>query len=265
MFKKMYLLFVGFCFFNFAYAEYEVSNTSWPYTLSKGYCVITHPVEWWGTVQKADENPDIRRNATCEKQHIIQQQSSYSYLDNKDKANTVFWAESYHSRTDRWNDKPWENKHPFWSNAGFTKDASRGLYEAYMLGTWGLSYSIFKHDYNGADSTLIIFDNDGISNVLYSFSYIINLPQKYINQWVYILDKERYSLSIDLVLAIPILIFEIVLAMVMGGIGFITGLILNPIDTIMAIPGGIVYAIDTSITAVWNTVLGLFRLVTVFF
>lgn len=134
-----------------------------------------------------------------------------------------------------------------------------------MLGTWGLSYSIFKHDYNGADSTLIIFDNDGISNVLYSFSYIINLPQKYINQWVYILDKERYSLSIDLVLAIPILIFEIVLAMVMGGIGFITGLILNPIDTIMAIPGGIVYAIDTSITAVWNTVLGLFRLVTVFF
>jgi len=66
-------------------------------------------------------------------------------------------------------------------------------------------------------------------------------------------------------LAIPILIFEIVLAMVMGGIGFITGLILNPIDTIMAIPGGIVYAIDTSITAVWNTVLGLFRLVTVFF
>jgi len=25
------------------------------------------------------------------------------------------------------------------------------LYEAYMLGTWGLSYSIFKHDYNGAD------------------------------------------------------------------------------------------------------------------
>lgn len=70
--------------------SWSESDKSWPYTLSKGYCVITHPVEWWGTVQKADENPDIRRNATCEKQHIIQQQSSYSYLDNKDKANTVF-------------------------------------------------------------------------------------------------------------------------------------------------------------------------------
>lgn len=74
-----------------------------------------------------------------------------------------------------------------------------------MLGTWGLSYSIFKHDYNGANSKLIILDNDGISNMLYTYSYIVNLPQKYINQLAYVIDKGRYGLIIDLILAVPIL------------------------------------------------------------
>lgn len=96
-FKKIHLFFF---LPSIAFAEYEVSNTSLFYKISKGYCYITHPVEWLGTRQKAEDNPYIRRNSICEKQHIIQQQSNLNFISNKDSINTVFWAESYHSRTD---------------------------------------------------------------------------------------------------------------------------------------------------------------------
>lgn len=217
---------------------------SWSYQVGKAYCGITHPTEMVSPI----------RRTTCEEQHVIQQQSGGG-----NEANTVWWSASSHVRTDVWASKPWENNRP-WIVLGFTKDAKKNLEKAYMLGTFGSTWSFFQHGYRGnGESKLIITDFDGVSNLLYGFSWFLNTPQKFLNKTAYIADKGHWSLLIDMGIAVFVLGFEAIAALLTTLVGAVVGTIFNPIDTLLAIPGGLWLLVETTIAAVANYITGIFQ------
>jgi hypothetical protein len=234
----------------FIIASVLFSGTSFAgiaYSAGKLYCSVTNPVEWISPV----------RRSVCEEQHVVQQQSGGG-----DTTNVVWWSASEHVRTDIWADKPWESSRP-WLVFGFTSDNNTNLEKAYMLGTYGVSFSLFQHSYKGqGDSSLIAAEFDGASNALYAWSFIVNQPQKQINQFAYILDKGHYRLLIDWVLGLGVMALEIVIAVFAGIVGLVIGTVLNPLDTLFAIPSALLLAGETLIPAVLQIVGGLYRVVT---
>lgn len=225
--------------------SFNIHAESQPFSMGKLYCELTHPAEMLYPI----------RNATCEKQHVIQAQSG-----GMNAANIVLWSASNHVRTDIWNDQPWQNNRP-WMVFAFTGDADVNLEKAYMLGTFGLNWSFYQHNYSGGgDSSLIISEFDGVSNFLYYVSWMINMPQKYINQVAYIADKGHWNLGFDMVLALFVLCLEIALGFFAMIAGVIVGTVLNPLDTVCALPGGIWLMVETVIAAFAQFGLGIWRL-----
>jgi len=239
-----------------AQAISEVKNPDFFFQAGKLYCQYSHPVEWWKKSNYKKENSRARRTSTCEKQHVIQQQYGGS-----NELNTVWWPASHHNRTDNWRERPWQSKKPFWLDAGFTGDSSDALYSAYMMGTWGISYSAFISDYNGKNSAFIPLKFDGVSNALYYIAWVINIPQKFIHQIAYILDGDDYVLFYDLIIQVFVTLLEVVLGLWVSVFGVVVGTILNPIDTLAAIPGGIFLFFDTILTAIWNIITGILAVV----
>lgn len=240
--------------FNFIFAVLLTSFASssraetLPYLVGEAYCTLTHPVEFIFKLGK--------KQTTCEEQHVIQQRVGGGHT-----ANVVWWATSHHVRTD----KPggvWSMNRP--NVLGFTDDNKINLEKAYMMGTFGLTWSLFQHSYNGAGpSRIIAFEFDGVSNLLYGFSWLINTPQKYVNQMAYLADKKHWHLMIDMIILIFVLAIEMLVALLVTVCGTVTGLILNPIDTLFAIPGGIWLAFKSCIVAVFHLLSGLWALLTV--
>lgn len=216
------------------------------YKAGKIYCNIVNPME------------SIKpfRLSTCEEQHVIQQQSGGTNIDN-----IVWWSASEHVRTDLWSDKPWANNRP-WFVLGFTGDNKDNLEKAYMLGTYGVSYSLFLHPYKGAgESSLIAAKFDGASNILYAWSFIINQPQKQINQLAYIVDKKHWRLLIDWVIGLAVAFIEVIVSILVGMLGAIIGTVFNPLDTLFAIPGAIILGVETIIPAFGQTAMGILRVI----
>lgn len=227
--------------------SFDLQAAPWSYQAGKIYCGLTHPTELIAPV----------RHATCEEQHVIQQQSSGGNAEN-----VVWWSASSHVRTDLWRDRPWVNSRP-WLVIGFSDDAKKNLEKAYMLGTFGSTWSFFQHSYKGrGDSSLILADFDGISNLLYGVSWLVNLPQKYVNKVSYISSRGHWHLLIDMLVAIVVLGIESMLAIASTLIGLVVGTVLNPVDTLAAIPGGIWLLFETVIAAVANYVSGVFSFFT---
>lgn len=215
------------------------------YSIGKTYCHLTHPVE---------SIAPIRRSA-CEEQHVIQQQDGGG-----DYQNVVWWSGSAHTRTDVWNDKPWQESRPIFV-FGFTDDNNTNLEKAYMMGTYGLTWSLYQHSYHGdGDSSLIITEFDGVSNALYFVSWLINLPQKYINQVAYIADRGHFRLALDLIPLVFVVLFEIVMGFVTSAVGVVLGTVFNPIDTLLAIPSGVALLIESAFSAIAELVAGLWRI-----
>lgn len=222
-----------------------VHAQSLPFLAGRTYCTITHPTE---AIFKV-------RNSTCEKQHVIQQQSG-----GVDELNTVWWAASSHARTDVWNDKPWQNNRP-WLNFGLGSKSRQNLEQAYMMGTFGKSWSYYFHDYNGRNSKPVATKFDGVSNALYYWSWLVNTPQKFVNKLAYIFDKGHYRLLIDMIVSIPVFLFELVVGGIITVVGVVLGTLLNPVTTVFSIPGGLVLAAETLIPAVFQFALGIFRVI----
>lgn len=241
--------------FNFIFAVLLISFASGsgaatlPYTLGEAYCALTHPTEF---IFKLGN-----KRSTCEEQHVIQQQSGGG-----DIANVVWWPASHHVRTDVYGSQPWQNNRP-WIVLGFTQDNKVNLEKAYMMGTHGLTWSLFQHSYNGrGPSKLIAFEFDGVSNLLYGFAWLVNTPQKYVNQMAYLVDKGHWVLIIDMLILIFVLAIEMLVALVVTVGGAVAGLIFNPVDTLFAIPGGIWLALEACIAAVFQLVVGVWGLLT---
>lgn len=228
----------------------QFSNAeTFSYTAGGAYCAITHPVEFAFKLGN--------KRTTCEQQHVIQRQT-----DGGDIENIVWWPTSHHVRTDVTGSKPWESARP-WLVLGFTGDNNVNLEKAYMLGTHGLSWSLFQHSYNGkGDSSLIAFEFDGISNLLYGFSWLINIPQKFIHQTAFLLDKGHLHLLVDMLILVFVLAFEAVIAIFITVVGAVAGSIMNPVDTLFAIPGGLWLAFETVIAAIFQTVSAIWSLLT---
>ncbi|MEQ5802914.1 hypothetical protein [Halomonas sp. H10-9-1] len=228
-------------------ASGDVVAAPFSYQAGKLYCGFTHPAELVSPI----------RRSTCEEQHVIQQQSG-----GVDEANVVWWSASSHVRTDLWSGQPWQNNRP-WVVFGFTGEAKQNLEKAYMLGTFGKSWSLFQHSYQGrGESSLVLAEFDGMSNALYMYSWFVNLPQKYLNQVAYISDRGYWHLLVDMVIAIVVLGAEGILAIASSFLGMVVGTVLNPIDTVSAIPGGIWLAVEATIAAVAHYVTGIISLAT---
>lgn len=233
-------------FFLFLGVVGAASADSVAYSAGKLYCNLTHPAEALSPI----------RQSTCEEQHVIQQQAGGGHSNN-----VVWWSASSHIRTDSWNDRPWQESRP-WVVVGFTEEADVNLEKAYMLGTFGNSWSFFQHSYRGSgDSEWIFLEFDGVSNLLYTYSWFVNLPQKYLNKSAYIADKGNWHLVFDMLLAVLVLALEGVFAIFLGVLGVVIGTLLNPIDTVFAIPGGIWLGVETTIAAVAQYLLGVWRLI----
>jgi hypothetical protein len=225
----------------------DINAESIPYIVGGLYCSYSHPAEYKYPI----------RQSTCEEQHVIQQQSGGDNVEN-----VVWWSASSHVRTDLWKDKVWENGRPWWV-LSFTDDAKINLEKAYMLGTFGMSWATYQHSYHGrGDSSLVSLKFDGASNLLYFYSWFINMPQKYINMSAYIVDKQNWHLFVDIIISIFLMFIEGLIAIISTVIGVFAGSIINPVDTLCAIPGAIWLAVETTITAASQYMLGVWRLAT---
>jgi hypothetical protein len=192
-----------------------------------------------------------------------------------DSNNVVWFPQSFHTRTDTWGDRPWITDPPFWVNAGFTDESSVDLYQAYMLGTWGITYSFFKYDYNTSNpeavkSYFIPTSFDGVSNFVYGYSWLVNTPQKFMNQLAYVISpkstesskKKFWYLLGDLVVQVLVTSLEAGFALMATMFGVVVGTVLHPVNTVAAIPGGIVDLIDATFTAGWNLLASVWHVIT---
>jgi hypothetical protein len=237
---------------------------------SKIYCEWTHPVELF--------NP-IRYDNTCEQQHVFQQQNGGA------ADSTVYWAASHHIYTDstksRFDLSEFEVKKPFEDNpfllfgdsSKYSKcdgDSCYDLVSAYKMGTYGLPYSFWWNQHRGSmgtgrgvkGSTLLTTEFDGVSHLLYGYSYLVNIPQKQINQLAYYVNKDRWFLILDWVVGLFVQVLEVGFCLVGSVVGLVVGTIFNPFDTVFSIPNGIVLLVQTTWVAVSQLVFSIFNLVT---
>lgn len=241
----------------------EPTSDPFIFEASATYCALTHPVE---------ANWPVRQS-TCEQQHVIPQRCDKSGGRQRDEEgihdrNVVWWAASQHVKTDVWKGREWCQARPWFDFAFTVDDAAEDSEISYMLGTFGLHWSLFLHSYNDrpgehAGSRFIPFRFDAASNVVYGWAWLANTPQKILNQIGYIAHEGHFHLLLDLGLfALVLFPAELILAVVATGLGLAGGLVLNPIDTVVALPSAVALLFETTFSAIWYYVLGLWRTVT---
>ena len=220
------VLVVLMCFTAVAYAGLFKS-------IGKGYCTITHPVEMFFPV---------RHDNTCEDQHLIQQQHGGS-----NEGNISIVPASSHIATDTWGgdnvfmqDRVWEKKSYSGSDRwGMTSGAEDALEQAYKAGRYQLEYVFLLYSYGNDEWDTTILTWDGVSNLLYTISWWANFPSKYIRKLAYLIETGKYHLIIDHVIQLPVLLGEGLIGTTYNSMGIVTGTILNPLDTLNAVIGGL--------------------------
>jgi hypothetical protein len=225
-------------------------------------CEATHPVEIWSPHQ----------GRTCVRQHIIQNSSEWCKRpggEDECNARTVWWSEIRHYYTDYqggYNGAAGgpsksgfvEDEPQFWA---FTTDNRYNLLAAYRLGVYGTQWSTLFFDYDRRGNwQFVSFRFDGVSNVLYFWSWLINIPQKTINNAVYVADKEP-RLLIDVLFEVVMLPFECAVAIAATSVGVIIGTIFHPINTILAIPGGVWLALIAMWQAIYLLVVSIWSII----
>ena len=284
-----------------------VQAKSVPYKAGKLYCQLTSPASSIKTfLQTQYKGTGQGVKQACEEQHIIPQKQAIIQTKGTSPEwvnvqNVAWWPTWEHTRTDRWKSTSvtlegtqykaghWVTKRPsIWFRN--KQDQVDELTSAYMMGSYGLKWTLFLHNYGGkkkyvyqenkqdsgriitcsfnsevcdpVSSRLVATKFNGVSNALYGYSWFINIPQKVVNGLAYTINKRQFTYFIDWFFSLFVLAIEAFIAILMTVIGVVLGTILHPINTIMAIPAGIELAIDTSITAFTQLIAGIWRLVT---
>ena len=202
-------------------------------SIGEGYCTITHPIEMFFPV---------RHDNTCEDQHLIQQQHEGS-----NKGNISIVPASSHIATDTWGgddvfmqDRVWEKKSHLGSDRwGMSLGAEDAIEQSYKAGRYQIEYVFLLYSYRNDEWDTTILTWDGVSNLLYTISWWANFPSKYIRKLAYLIDKGRYYLIIDHVIQLPVLLAEGMIGIIYNSIGVVSGTILNPLDTLNAVIGGL--------------------------
>lgn len=221
-----------------------ISNSASAFTkeIGKGYCTIRHPLEAMTSSR-----------VTCESQHVIQQQA-----DGGNKANTIWINTTEHDYLDRSSDAPWEKERP-WISWG-----DENLERAYMMGTYATGYHFILYDHHGSGS-ITLFSWDGMSHLTYMIASVTNFITKEMTYIGYQMDrgsKGQTTQYIDAIIGIFIDLIEVALGIIYGIVGLFIGTFLNPIDTLMNIPGGVTLSIEAIVEGVANTVSDIISLFT---
>lgn len=216
---------------------------AFPGGVGKAWCVVRHPQEYFS--QEASS-----QRATCESQHVIQQQSG-----GQDELNTIWISANQHSYLDRSTCKPWENERP-----GFSAPlADENIERAYMMGVWAQGYYFVMYDHHG-DGALTLFEWDGSSHLVYLISSTINLPQKIINNFSYQIERHRKGQStyfLDASLAVAFDVGEFAVGSIYSAAGMVVGTLFNPWDTIRNIPSLVILSIEATVNGFWLLIKGI--------
>lgn len=225
---------------------YSSTASAFTKDIAKGYCSIRHPVEALTTT----------RSTTCESQHVIQQQDGGS-----NTANTIWINTTLHDYLDRSSDRPWETERP-WANFG-----DKNLESAYMMGTYANGYHFIVYDHHKGGS-LTLLEWDGMSHLTYMVASVMNFITKEMSYIGYQMDKgskNQDTQYIDAVVGVIIDLIEVIFGLAYGILGIIIGTIMNPLDTLFNIPGGITLSIEAAIEGIANTCSDFISLLTLGF
>jgi len=217
------------------------------------WTLITHPAE---TTTHLMEN----KNSNAELQHVIPQ--SFGGTD----LTTAYWARSNHSVSDRWKDRPFLSEHnnAILSMMTFGNDRSQdNLNAAYRMGAYGLPYTVFFHHYRKDESSFVFTELDGPTMLVYGASWLLNMPQKLLNQLAYTIESNsepNLFYIIDIFLAILVALLDFSIGVIFTFIGFFAGFILHPINSLCSLLGAVYFIPPIIWTAVIDFLYGLLRL-----
>ncbi len=230
-------------------------------SVSMGFCSLTHPVaklkEYRGVIRKA-----------CEFQHAQPQRTMICQSNNAlCHQKTVLWGYSEHTDTDRAADRRFLKDV---KGLALSTRSDINLESSYRLGTYGIRYHAIEFDYRNKNNwRFIALNQDAASNLLYAYTWIVNLPQKIIRHYYYIMNTKQPSLIIDLIISLLLIPVDFAVMAVCTMVGVIYGAITQPINTIIGIPGGLWLGLLSTFHAVVDTIIfipkAIWATLTIFF
>lgn len=237
------------------------------YTSLKGlsylWTIFTNPTESFSRFI-------ARKTTAAEEQHVLPQM----FEDSSSDSMVVYWVRSNHTVSDRVGtrdflvdpDSSLLRRNFLVSLLTLGNDTSqRNLDAAYRMGAYGRTYSVLFHSYQEDSSTLVCALLDGPSMLLYGVSWLVNIPQKFVNQVAYYTRPDSevgWTPILDIVLAPLVLVLEGCFALLFTVVGFVLGCLLNPINSLASVGGMFWYLIPTLWTAVAGLVIGIMAIVT---
>lgn len=226
--------------------------------MSMRICESTHPMETWSVVRgveawKTGTTYNTPQRHVCEKQHVIQQGGLLCAGDLRSKEcdwRTVYWPRTLHQYTDSIGERVYQKDSTF--DRGITSDNHYDLEAAYKMGAYGVPWSVMFVDYKdkqglttdergytGGRTHFVSLNMDGVSNLVYFWTWIVNIPQKYANLAVHIFNYNDPKLWVDFFVSfLWTVLIDLPLATASTLVGLVGGTVLNPVDTLFAIPGG---------------------------
>ena len=211
-----------------------------PYDIGEGYCDLRHPQE-----------AITSSRHTCEKQHIIQQQSKGGNIEN-----IIFINTNEHDYLDRSALKPWENNRP-WLDLW----ADDNLESAYMMGMYANGFHFQVYDYNKRNSATTLLKWDGASHAVYLVASISNFIAKSMHYTSYQFRAEN-PMFIDAIAGILVDFVELIIGVAYGMVGVIVGTIWNPIDTFVNLIPATLLIAESVFKGLINTPTGALSLIT---
>lgn len=128
--------------------------------------------------------------------------------------------------------------------------SQHNLNTAYRLGVYGQPYSLFIHERDADRSSLLMTHLDGPSMMLYGFSWVINAPQRWFKQAVFVVDSEDapWYYLLDWAVAVPLFVLDLIFASVATLLGFLVAFLLHPINSVCSL-GGLAYF---TVLSIWS-------------
>lgn len=214
---------------------------------SMAFCGVTHPVAsyraYTGRIRQACEF----QHAQPQSSQICRTGSNMGLCHQK----TVLWGYDQHTDTDRAKDRRFLKDV---SVLAFSSDSRINLESAYRLGTYGLRYHVVEFDYRKkSEWRFLALNMDATSNLVYAYTWLVNIPQKLISHYYYIMDKKSPLLLIDFVISLFLIPVDLGLMMVFTTVGVLYGGIAQPIDTLLGVPGGLWLCLVST----WHAVAGI--------
>ncbi|ABM02174.1 hypothetical protein Ping_0308 [Psychromonas ingrahamii 37] len=133
-----------------------------------------------------------------------------------------------------------------------------------MMGTYANGYHFIIYDHHGKGD-LTLFTWDGVSHLSYMVASVANFVTKEMSYIGYQIDrdgKNQETQYLDAGIGVGIDFIEVLFGIIYGIVGIFVGTILNPMNTLINIPGGVALAIESIIEGVANTGSDVISLVT---